>query len=171
MKLHLLAALVLISTATLQSAEPRLVRPDRTKHLLLDPRVVQSTENAKLTPGTIEKDARNPLFRADQPWENALNNLYPNVLWDEQEHVFKLWYKCVLTDKDVIAKMANPTTIHDQGWFLLYATSRDGITWNKPALGQFEFAGSKANNAVTRDTPNAGVFKDPHDADPLQDGL
>lgn len=150
------------------AVEPRLIRPDRTKHLVLDERVIQSTTNAKLTLGAVEKDSHNPLFRADQPWENALNNLYPNVLWDEQEHLFKLWYKCVLHDKDVIAKMANPTTVHDQGWFLLYATSRDGLKWEKPALGQFEFDGSKANNAVTRDTPNVGVFKDPHDADPAR---
>ncbi|MBI3874741.1 MAG: hypothetical protein HY300_01990 [Verrucomicrobia bacterium] len=165
MKPQLLFAALCVFCGQSFADEPRLVRPDRTKQLVLDERVIQSTENAKLTLGAVEKDQHNPLFRADKPWENALNNLYPNVLWDEQERVFKLWYKCVLHDKDVIAKMANPTTIHDQGWFLLYATSRDGITWDKPALGQFEFDGSKANNAVTRDTPNAGVFKDPHDPD------
>lgn len=151
-----------------QAAEPRLIRPDRTKHLVLDERVIQSTPKAKLTLGTVEKDSHNPLFRADQPWENALNNLYPNVLWDEQEHIFKLWYKCVLNDKDVIVKMTDPLTIHDQGWFLLYAISRDGLQWEKPALGQIEFAGSKANNIVARDTPNVGVFKDTHDTDPAR---
>ena len=150
---------------SLGAAEPQLVAPDRTKQLVLDPRVIQSVTNAKLTLGTVTKDPHNPLFRADQPWENALNNLYPNVLWDADARRFKLWYKCVLTDKDVIAKLAPPTTIHEQGWFLLYATSRDGLVWEKPALGQFEFAGSKANNAVARDTPNVGVFRDPHDPD------
>ncbi|NBV25325.1 MAG: hypothetical protein EBS05_25855, partial [Proteobacteria bacterium] len=167
--MRFLACLALVCCLTsLRAAEPRLVRPDHTKHLVLDARVIQSTTNAKLTLGTVEKDAHNPLFHADQPWENALNNLYPNVLWDEQEHRFKLWYKCVLTDKEVIAKMANPVTIHDQGWFLLYATSRDGLKWEKPAIGQFEFDGSKANNAVARDTPNVGVFKDLHDPDPAR---
>ena len=155
----------LLLTASLRAAEPQLVAPDRTKQLVLDPRVIQSVTNAKLTLGTVEKEPRNPLFRADQPWENALNNLYPNVLWDADSQRFKLWYKCVLTDKEVLAKMADPMTIHDQGWFLLYATSRDGLTWEKPAVGQFEFGGSTANNAVARDTPNVGVFRDPHDPD------
>ena len=158
-----LGALVLVGS--LRAAEPQLVGPDRTKQLVLDPRVIQSVTNAKLTLGTMEKEPRNPLFHADQPWENALNNLYPNTLWDAEAQRFKLWYKCVLTDKAVIAKMTDPVTIHEQGWFLLYATSRDGLAWEKPEVGQFGFDGSRANNAVARDTPNAGVFRDPHDPD------
>jgi hypothetical protein len=47
----------------------------------------------------------------------------------------------------------------------LYATSADGLTWDKPALGQIGFDGSTANNIVARDTPNVGVFKDGHDPD------
>ena len=163
--LRALTFCVLLLAIPARAAAPQLVAPDRTKQLVLDPRVIQSVTNAKLTLGTVEKDPRNPLFRADQPWENALNNLYPNVLWDAEVQRFKLWYKCVLTDKDVIAQMVDPVTIHDQGWFLLYATSRDGLVWEKPAVGQFGFGGSRANNAVARDTPNAGVFRDPHDPD------
>lgn len=144
---------------------PRLVAPDARKHLVLDTRVIRSTENARLVLGTVTKEPRNPLFRADQPWENSLNNLYPNVLWDEQERVFKLWYKCVLADKDLIAKMDAPSTVHDVGWYLLYATSKDGLAWERPALGLHKFDGSAANNVVARDTPNVGVFKDPHDPD------
>lgn len=136
------------------------------KHLVLDRRVLDRVDGLRLVMGRVEKDSHNPLFQADKPWENALNNLYPNLLYDAEEKCFKLWYKCVLTDKDVIAKMMPPATVHDQGWFLLYATSKDGIAWEKPELGLFGFDGSKRNNAVCRDCPNAGVFKDPHDAEP-----
>lgn len=80
---------VLVAVAA-RAAAPQLVAPDRTKQLVLDPRVIQSVTHAKLTLGTIEKDPHNPLFRADQPWENALNNLYPNVLWDADAQRFKL---------------------------------------------------------------------------------
>ncbi|MBN1417538.1 MAG: hypothetical protein JXP34_02115 [Planctomycetes bacterium] len=142
--------------------------PDPLKQLVLDPRVVAETTGLRLAMGEVEKEPRNPLFRADRPWENALNNLYPNVLWDEEERVFKLWYKCVLADKDVIAKMMPPATVHDVGWFLLYATSRDGLAWEKPELGLIGFDGSTRTNIVARDAPNAGVFKDPRDADPAR---
>jgi hypothetical protein len=160
------AVLAATGTQLLADETPRLVAPDDTKHLALDPRVIVSASNARLVPGIVVKEPRNPLMRAGQPWENALNNLYPNVLWEGQERVFKLWYKCVLFDKDVIARMDPPGTVHDVGWYLLYATSKDGTTWERPALDLHKFDGRGGNNIVARDTPNVGVFKDPHEADP-----
>lgn len=142
----------------LVSASPR-------KHLVFDPRVIHTAQNARLVLGSPVKAAENPLFIADKPWENSLNNLYPNVLWDEADKVFKLWYKCVLADKEAIAKMDGPSTVHDVGWYLVYATSKDGIQWDKPKLGLHKFDGDAGTNIVARDTPNVGVFKDSHDAD------
>ncbi|MCF7786091.1 MAG: M15 family metallopeptidase [Prosthecobacter sp.] len=144
------------------------IEPLQAKHLLLDSRVVQETLNAKLILGTPQKHPANPLIQADKPWENSMNNLYPNVIWDEDAQLLKLWYKCVLADKEVIAQMDQPSTVHDVGWYLLYATSKDGIHWDKPELGIHKFAGSSANNIVARDCPNVGVFKDLHDADPAR---
>ena len=167
--LPLLAVLGLTAAVGGADADVVTVGADPAKHLVLDPRVIDTAEGTRLVPGTIEKDDRNPLFQADKPWENSLNNLYPNAVYDDDQNVFKLWYKCVLSDKDVIARMMPPATVHDQGWFLLYATSADGLTWEKPALGLHGFDGSEDNNAVARDVPNVGVFKDPrHDADPAR---
>lgn len=137
----------------------------RQKHLLLDSRVVEEARNATLVLGTPQKHPANPLFQADKAWENSLNNLYPNVVWDEDAQLFKMWYKCVLADKEVIAQMDQPSTVHEVGWYLLYAISKDGVHWDKPELGIHKFAGSSANNIVARDCPNVGVFKDLHDAD------
>jgi len=158
----------LLAFCALVQAAPRLVAPDDHKILMIDPRIVAWVDNARLVPGTVQKEAANPLFQADRPWENALNNLYPNLLWDEEDKLFKLWYKCVLADPDAIAKMDRPSTVHDVGWYLLYATSRDGIQWEKPELGLHAFEGNSATNIVARDTPNVGVFKDPHDPDPAR---
>ncbi|MBL9153682.1 MAG: hypothetical protein JNK37_14405 [Verrucomicrobiales bacterium] len=148
------------------AARPRLVEPDEHKLLMLDSRVMASVTGARLVPGQVVKEARNPLFQADKPWENSLNNLYPNVLWDEEEQVFKLWYKCVLADPEAIAKMDGPSTVHDVGWYLLYANSRDGLSWEKPALGLHAYGGDRNTNIVARDTPNVGVFKDAREPDP-----
>jgi hypothetical protein len=138
------------------------------KLLVLDSRVIERAENARLMPGTVTKHERNPLFQADKPWENSLNNLYPNVIWDDEEKIYKMWYKCVLADKEAIAQMDGPSTVHDVGWYLLYATSKDGIAWEKPPLGLHAFGGTKATNIVARDCPNVGVFKDLHDTDPAR---
>jgi hypothetical protein len=136
--------------------------------LVLDTRVIESADNARLVPGRVTKHPANPLFQADKPWENSLNNLYPNVIWDDDDRVFKMWYKCVLADKDAIDAMDGPSTVHDVGWYLLYATSRDGVTWDKPALGLHAFGGTTATNIVARDCPNVGVVKDGHDPDPAR---
>ncbi len=138
------------------------------KHLVLDSRVIAETNHVRLTLGKVQKDPHNPLFRADKPWENALNNLYPNVVYDQEQRLFKLWYKDMLPDRSALEKMAPPRIIAHVGWFLLYATSRDGITWTKPDLGLIEFDGSRHNNIVARDTANTGVFKDVYDTDPAR---
>lgn len=157
--------LIFLAAAVAAIAAPRQVGYDPLKQLVLDSRTIERLENARLVLGQPVKDPRNPLFKADRPWENSTNNLYPNVRWDEQDQVFKLWYKNVLADADAIAQMDGPSTVHTVGWYLLYATSKDGIAWEKPALGLHRFNGSAATNIVARDTPNAGVFKDDHDPD------
>ncbi len=167
---HWMPSLICV-TALLISAQPAVAQPVKTdfrdphKHLVLDPRAVASVEGLRLVSGAVEKDTHNPLFQADRPWENALNNLYPNVAYDDRDGCFKLWYKCVLSDKDVIAKMMPPKTVHDVGWFLCYATSKDGVVWEKPELDLVGFDNSTRNNVVARDVANVGVFLDKHDAD------
>jgi hypothetical protein len=136
------------------------------KQLVLDSRVIATTENVQLVSGRIVKEPANPLFQADRPYENALNNLYPNVTYDSDAGQFKLWYKDMIPDEDVVAKMDPPRIVLKTGWFLLYATSADGLRWTKPDLGLFSFDGSTKNNIVMRDDPNTGVFKDAFDPDP-----
>ena len=155
-------------TAVASAGEPSLVPRNPLKLLLLDGRVVATSEGVQLVPGKLEKDPHNPLFRADKPWESSLNNLYPNVTFDADAKLFKLWYKCALVEKESIAKMMPPATIHNVGWFLLYATSKDGVAWEKPDLGIHGFDGSTKNNVVARDTANVGVMRDPHDPDPAR---
>lgn len=151
--------------ATSLHAGTRLAGFDPHKHLVCDDRVIDTVQGLTLVPGIIEKDTHNPLFKADKLWENALNNLYPNVHFDAATSTLHLWYKCVLNDPSIIAKLVPVHTIHDQGWLLLHAESKDGIAWTKPEHGIVEFDGNKTNNAVCRDTPNVGVFYDAHDSD------
>jgi hypothetical protein len=49
---------------------------------------------------------------------------------------------------------------------ICYATSKDGIKWEKPELGLVDYEGSKANNISWRGPHGAGIFKDRRDPDP-----
>lgn len=152
-------------------------------HLLLDPRLVASTINAKLELGPIKKHAANPLFGedyfADPPklWEARLDNVYPNVIYDEDDGLFKCWYKSFIYDQpsNKTALAQRPSQPYGQGAReegLLYAVSADGIHWEKPALGLIDFEGSSANNLVMRrDTHGlhaGGVLKDNREPDPAR---
>lgn len=65
---------------------------ERPRHLLLDARTVEDAQNAALTLGAVKKHPGNPLFAEDRPWEKRFDNLYVNVLCDDQEKAYKCWY-------------------------------------------------------------------------------
>ena len=73
------------------TAAPKTSVSDPAHLMLLDRRVVERVENAKLHVGTPLKHPKNPLLVPDKPWENATNNVYPNVIWDPQAGLWKLW--------------------------------------------------------------------------------
>ncbi len=132
----------------------------RTKFLVPDSRIIDKTKGAKLTFGKVKKDKRNPLFKGDKPWEPNISNGYPNVIFDEQDKLYKCWYTPWIVDKAVVATPPEKRdTItyfqardlqtrprRDSG--VCYAISRDGIHWEKPELGIAELNGSKKNNIV-----------------------
>jgi predicted GH43/DUF377 family glycosyl hydrolase len=69
-----------------------------------------------------------PVLRPAAPWEGSAL-MCPSVLWDDEEQIYKLWY-C------------------GGGWFepdaIGYATSADGITWERP-LAEPVFTAEPAN--------------------------
>lgn len=145
--------------------------PMRARYLVLDSRIIHATENARLTVGTVRKHPRNPLFGEDKPWEQRFDNLYASIVQDEENGLYKLWYNPFIRDAS-----AKGMTLRQRRTIryrpprrqdgVCYATSRDGLQWDKPKLGLVEFEGSKANNLVLTGSHGAGVFKDPHDPDP-----
>jgi hypothetical protein len=157
-----------------------VVRADtpRRRYLLLDDRVVERADNAKLTVGTVEKHPRNPLFVEDKPWEPRFDNLYANVLYDDEDDLYKCWYSPFIVDESTTntprRDRVNGGRFQYRGRHagrrremgICYAVSRDGIRWEKPTLGVVEFHGSTDNNIVWRGPHGAGIFKDRRDPDP-----
>jgi hypothetical protein len=83
------------------------------RYLLLDSRLIASTENAKLTLGKVRKHTGNPLFEEDKPWEKRFDNLYANVIYDEQEKIYKCWYSPFIVDNSA----KGMTLEQRQGWY------------------------------------------------------
>ncbi len=148
----------------------------RDRYLLLDARIVETTENLKLTVGTVRKDENNPLMVEDKPWEPRFDNPYSSVIYDEEEKIFKCWYSIFLESGprddfpgEGIPKEERPYIDWQPGkrtMGVCYATSVDGIQWEKPELGIIEFNGSKKNNIVIVHGHGVAVIKDLHETDP-----
>jgi hypothetical protein len=92
------------------------------------------------------------LVAADCSWESTMVGPYCTVMDDDG--TYRMWYESYAKNRD--KKLMG---------FLCYAESKDGVSWEKPAIGEIAFGDSIANNIVF---PNAGklyhggtVFKDP----------
>lgn len=159
--------------------------PDRDlerRYLILDSRIVAEARNAELSLGIVKKHEDNPLFGEDRPWEKRFDNLYANVILDEEEQLYKVWYSPFIVDrsaKGMSVKQWNKTKYQapfDREMAICYATSTDGLEWTKPELGRVEYAQSKANNILWRGSGDSrakragphgtGIFKDKLDPDP-----
>lgn len=152
-------------------------QPDRSKFLLLDSRIVESTRNARLTVGTVKKHPANPLFGEDKPWEPRFDNVYANVIYDEQEQLFKCWYSPFVTDSghtktppgdrepgQYMSRLRE--TGRDRKMGVCYATSKDGIEWTKPLMNVRKWEGDQKTNIVDIGPHGSGVIKDLREADP-----
>lgn len=143
----------------------------RKKYLVMDSRIIEKTDNAKLTLGDPIKDPRNPLFAEDKPWEPYISNLYGSVIFDHEEQLYKLWYNGFVvsaletqTPRDQRAHVKWHESGRKGG--VCYATSKDGIKWEKPELGIVELYGTKENNVVLMAPHGTTVIRDPRDPDP-----
>ncbi len=153
--------------------------PRRNRYLLLDSRIIEDTENAILTVGTVQKDKRNPLFKEDKPWEPRFDNVYCNVIYDEQDKLYKCWYSPFIIDERTTSTPTEKRNPESRDYMssrprgremgVCYAVSKDGIHWEKPELGLVEFNGNKKNNILMRGYHFKGVFTGPHGAGVFKD--
>lgn len=129
--------------------------------LFADESLVREMHGVSFTLHPAEKRSQ-PVMKADRPWEGWRICLFGNIIYDHDEKLFKMWY---LGEAGAKARVPYfPQTEYNQ---TLYATSNDGIAWEKPLVGTIPASrGEKfAHNCVALvEQPNA--FKDYSETDP-----
>ena len=60
--------------------------------LFIDQTLVAESDRISYTLHQAQKHPANPLIKADRPWEGWRLEIYGNVLYDEEEKIFKMWY-------------------------------------------------------------------------------
>ena len=141
------------------------------KQLFVDDYIVAETTGVTRVLNQPAKYVGNPIMIPLYPWEGRVT-LYGTVWHDAEEGLFRMWYQgyggmgipALGTDNS-----GSPWRGFDASNLLYtigYATSRDGIFWDRPHLGLVEYNGSRDNNLVLSDAAFANVIKDLREPDP-----
>ena len=129
------------------------------KQLFVDDYIIESHNGTVKKLNQPAKHPGNPVLpmvpQGQPSWEAGMPLCFSSVIFDEDEHVFKMWYSLWEPGKG------------DEASVLAYATSEDGLEWHKPSLGIFEYRGTRENNILMdREGCACGVLRDPHETDP-----
>ena len=121
------------------------------RQLLLDDSWFDQSDNVELT--LHRPIPRENVIQCDRPWEGK--SLHYTTVVDDGG-TFRMWYRVSLGDPRVDSP--NDTVL------TCYAESRDGIVWEKPNLGRYDFEGSTENNILgpPEDFTNISVLLDPN---------
>jgi hypothetical protein len=147
-------------------------------HFLFDDTCIDRQSGVRRVSGTPVKTTGSLFVSIANP------RLYPlsvnTVIQHRESRLYKMWYTASTPrqapaptgDAKPLAAV-DPSEQEPEGdylYFLCYAESRDGLTWNQPPLGLSEFQGSTANNILLKTKLGAGPFynivEDPSDPDP-----
>lgn len=160
---------VVIPLVILFAAGPVPV-PRGQHQLLFDDFIIEEMHGFTRTLHQPQKYPVNPVLRREHPWEGFRVQVYGTVLYDPGEQLFKAWYMNIpatAAEKIVVQGQRRP----GHATLLSYATSKDGIAWDKPVLNLVDFEGSTANNMIAPDLYNPEGFSalnEPHDPDPAR---
>ena len=116
------------------------------KRLFLDDALVAGSRNVAWTMNPPRKTGERCIV-AEHPWESFYAGGWNTVL--EDDGVYKLWYEACSPLGDGYLRG------------LCYATSRDGVHWEKPPLGLIQFNSHTATNLVATGGEMGSVFLDP----------
>ncbi len=136
------------------------------RYLFLDLHHITRIEGLYRQMHQPKRHPENPILRGENPWESVAS-LYGTVLYNPQDSLFKMWY---LTGPyvDGMVEVRQRQALGNIT-LLAYATSTDGVHWEKPILNQVDFAGSTANNLIDVGRTNCegmAVIYDENETDP-----
>ncbi|MCP4639160.1 MAG: hypothetical protein GY851_01935, partial [bacterium] len=118
-----------------QDKEPRVV--GAAHQLFVDDDLIALNNGLERVVNQPARHHDNPVMTYDKPWEGNCVITWGSVLYDEEEQRFKIWY-------EIYKKFAQ----HGDFTLIAYATSKDGLHWEKPDLGVVDYLGSTTNNII-----------------------
>jgi len=115
---------------------------------LFDDEWVDQRAGVRRVVGQVRKEPE-PVLKPEAPWEQDSVQGCQALLRDRSDGTFRLWYR---------AKVGTRDDESEPRVFLCYAESRDGVKWERPSLGRFEYQGNQENNIVLELSEGDSVF-------------
>ena len=165
MKRKTIAALWIASTACAVAEDAGVVSLRDLPLLFADDGGVAHREGVKRTVHPARTRSQ-PVLEASLPQEGSRVYLTGSVYFDEPTGVLRMWY-AGHPDLPGGKKPKVEGFRSGKGNFVLFAMSKDGLTWERPALGLHEFLGTKTNNIIY-DFHSPSVLVDVRDPDPAR---
>ena len=147
------------------------------KHLFIDDYEVEAIDNLARKLHQPRKQHDNVVIRPEFRWENNAIQVRTSPVWLPDESLFKMIYLTNAEGIDPQTSVDATGAVANTESFACYATSQDGVNWEKPVLGLYDYPGldwrgtpvGGANNII----PSArgmlqGPVYDPHDPDPAR---
>lgn len=131
--------------------------------LFADDSGVASSTGVKRTMHVARTRAK-PVLEGTFPQEGSRVYLTGSVCQDEDTGLLRMWY-AGHPDLPGGKKPKVAGFRGGKGNFVLFATSKDGLDWQRPELGMHEFQKSRANNIIY-DFHSPSVLLDKRDPDP-----
>ena len=156
MKHFFLCMLLTACAASFSDPEEYRVLAAKGPYFLCDERVVEDRWQLDRFTVPLRKHEANPLVVKEYDWEGTGPLMGGSVLYDPGDGLFKMWY-CVWDSYRYYNKL--PFSYN-----MCYAQSKDGLHWEKPALGVFEHEADPKNNCIrlgTDKTQNMDVCLNP----------
>src|SRR5688572_9198428 len=145
---------VLLFSAPTAAQQQNVLDVGTRSQLFIDQQAVYEARGVSFTPHPARKHPGNPLMTADQPWEGWYISAFAGtVLFDEKAKRFQMWYYA-----------PGSSEYFDHGC-ICYATSGDGLHWEKPTVGTIAALNGKLHNAVAP-YHCSSVFHDAADVEP-----
>ena len=120
--------------------------------LFIDDHHIHSSRGVVRRFHRLDKHPDNPVKVFTDPWGSTLAN-HGGFEIDPATREFVLWYS---------TRPVDPESVTDAR-FICQARSGDGVHWETPPLGLFEFRGSRDNNICVVNYPYSGVYPGPHE--------
>lgn len=134
--------------------ESHIIDPKAHKQLFLDDHAIERTFAIKRN---MHKPKRKgAVMRRDHTMGQVRVASWSVPIWNQEKDLWEWWYNGHYGESDAYMNH--------------YATSQDGVNWDKPSLGRYEWQGSKDNN-IALDPEGMGLYhilRDERDPDPAR---